>query len=54
MVVVVFLWWYDGVFVVFLCSCGVFVCFFCQGPTFVALRSYAKSVDNAGVNRCLV
>ena len=34
---------------------GVFVCFFCQGSTFVALpRSYAKSVDNIGVKRCLV
>ena len=45
-----------GVFEVFLCFCdGVFVCFFCQGPTFVALpRSYAKSVDNTGVKRCLV
>ena len=46
-----------GVFVVvFLCFCdGVFVCFFCQGSTFVALpRSYAKSVDNTGVKRCLV
>ena len=61
MVVVVFLWWCDGVFVVFLwwCFC-VFVAvflyvFFCQGSTFVALpRSYAKSVDNAGVKRCLV
>ena len=46
-----------GVFVVvYLCFCGgVFVCFFCQGSTFVALpRSYAKSVDNTGVKRCLV
>ena len=45
-----------GVFEVFLCFCdGVFVCFFCQGSTFVALpRSYAKSVDNTGVKRCLV
>ena len=66
--VVVFLWWCGGVFVVvwwcFLwwcfcggvvwCFCGVFV-FFCQGSTFVALpRSYAKSVDNTGVKRCLV
>ena len=42
--------------VVFSCFCGgVFVCFFCQGSTFVALpRSYAKSVDNTGVKRCLV
>ena len=43
--------------VVFLrCFCdGVFVCFFCQGSIFVALpRSYAKSVDNTGVKRCLV
>ena len=45
-----------GVFEVFLCfrDC-VSVCFFCQGSTFVALpRSYAKSVDNTGVKRCLV
>ena len=44
------------------CFCGgfcVFVVvflyvFFCQGSTFVALpRSYAKSVDNTGVKRCL-
>ena len=44
------------VVVLFLCFCdGVFVCFFCQGSTFVALpRSYAKSVDNTGVKRCLV
>ena len=49
----VFLWWCDGVFVVFLWWC--FCMFFCQGSTFVALpRSYAKSVDNAGVKRCLV
>ena len=59
--VLVFLWWWwcscSGVFVVvFLCFCGgVFVCFFCQGSTFVALpRSYAQSVDNTGVKRCLV
>ena len=48
---------------VFLCFCGgvfvflwwCFCMFFCQGSTFVALpRSYAKSVDNAGVKRCLV
>ena len=57
--VLVFLWWWwcscSGV-VVFLCFCGgVFVCFFCQGSTFVALpRSYAQSVDNTGVKRCLV
>ena len=53
---VVFLFWCGGVFVVFLRFCdGVFVCFFCQGSTFVALpRSYAKSVDNTGVKRCLV
>ena len=45
----------------FLCFCvGVFVflwwCFFFgQGSTFVALRrSYAKSVDNTGVKKCLV
>ena len=45
-----------GVVEVFLCFCdGVFVCVFCQGSTFVALpRSYAKSVDNTGVKRCLV
>ena len=45
-----------GVFEVFLCFCdGVFVCFFGHGSTFVALpRSYAKSVDNTGVKRCLV
>ena len=46
-----------GVFEVFLCFFdGVFVCFlFGQGSTFVALpRSYAKSVDNTGVKRCLV
>ena len=37
----------------FLCFCvGVF---FGQGSTFVALpRSYAKSVDNTGVKKCLV
>ena len=59
-VVVVFLWWCDGVFVfLWWCFC-VFVVvflyvFFGQGSTFVALpRSYAKSVDNAGVKRCLV
>ena len=56
--VVVFLWWCfcACVFVVFLCFCGgVFVCLFCQGSTFVTLpRSYAKSVDNTGVKRCLV
>ena len=41
--VVVFLWW---------CFC---MFFFGQGPTFLALpRSYAKSVDNTGVKRCLV
>ena len=58
--VVVFLWWCDGVFVfLWWCFC-VFVVvflyvFFCQGSTFVALpRSYAKSVDNDGVKRCLV
>ena len=45
-----FLWWCFCVFVV------VFLyVFFCEGSTFVALpRSYAKSVDNAGVKRCLV
>ena len=59
-VLVVFLWWCGAVFVVvFLCFCGgvfVFLWFFlCQGSTFVALpRSYAKSVDNTGVKRCLV
>ena len=38
---------------VFLCFCGGV--FFGQGSTFVALpRSYAKSVDNTGVKRCLV
>ena len=49
--VFVVVWWcFCGVF----CG-GVFVCFFCQGSTFVALpRSYAKSVDNTGVKRCLV
>ena len=61
--VVVFLWRCCGggvavvfLLVVFLWWCGgVFVCFFCQGSTFVALpRSYAKSVDNTGVKRCLV
>ena len=59
--VVVFLLWCGGVFVVFLwwCFC-VFVMvflyvFFGQGSTVVALpRSYAKSVDNTGVKRCLV
>ena len=59
--VVVFVWWCFcfGV-VVFLCLCfcggggGLYV-FFCQGSTFVALpRSYAKSVANTGVKRCLV
>ena len=46
--------------VVFLrCFCvfcdGIFICFSYQGSTFVALpRSYAKSVDNTGVKRCLV
>ena len=57
-VVVVFLWWCDGVFVVvFLCFFVVvfLYVFFGQGSTFVALpRSYAKSVDNTGVKRCLV
>ena len=44
--VVLFLWWCFCVFVV--------VFFLCQGSTFVALpRSYAKSVDNTGVKRCL-
>ena len=59
--VVVFLWLCfcgggGGVFEVCLCFCdGVVVCFFGQGSTFVALpRSYAKSVDNTGVKRCLV
>ena len=48
-----FLWWCFCGGVVW-CFCGVFV-FFCQGSTFVALpRSYAKSVDNTGVKRCLV
>ena len=29
--------------------------FFCQGSTFVAVpRSYANSVDNTGLKRCLV
>ena len=60
--VVVFLWWCscDGVFVfLWWCFC-VFVVvflyvFFGQGSTFVALpRSYAKSVGNDGVKRCLV
>ena len=67
--VVVFLWWcfcggggvFVGVWWCFLwwCFC-VFVVvflyvFFGQGSTFVALpRSYAKSVDNTGVKRCLV
>ena len=47
--VVVFLWWCGGVFVF------LWWCFFCQGSTFVASpRSYAKSVDNTGVTRCLV
>ena len=63
--VLVFLWWWwcfcGGVmvflrwcFFLFLWWCfGMF--FFGEGPTFVALpRSYAKSVDNAGVKRCLV
>ena len=58
---VVFLWGCGGVFVVFLwwCFC-VFVVvflyvFFDQRSTFVAVpRSYAKSVDNTGVKRCLV
>ena len=52
--------WCGGVFVlVWWCFC-VFVVvflyvFFGQGSTFVALpRSYAKSVDNSGVKRCLV
>ena len=57
-----FLWWCGGVFVVvWWCFCGgVFVMvflyvFLCQGSTFVAVRrSYANSVDNAGVKRCLV
>ena len=45
-VVVFWWWWWRG---------GVFVFFFGQGSTFVALpRSYAKSVDNTGVKRCLV
>ena len=54
-VVVVFLWWWWWWWW-WWCFCGgVFVCFFGQGSTFVALpRSYAKSVDNAGVKRCLV
>ena len=48
------------VVVVFLRCFFVFVMvflyvFFGQGSTFVALpRSYAKSVDNTGVKRCLV
>ena len=47
--VVVFLWWCGGVFVV------VLLYVFCQGSTFIAFpRSYAKSVDNTGVKRCLV
>ena len=51
---VVFLWWCGAVsVVVFLCFCGGV--FLCQGSAFVALpRSYAKSVDNTGVKRCLV
>ena len=67
--VVVFLWWWcfcgggggGGVFVVVFLRCFcVFVMVFLyvflgQGSTFVALpRSYAKSVDNTGVKRCLV
>ena len=62
---VVFLWWCScgGVFVVVwwcggvLCFCGgAFVCFLSAvESTFVTLpRSYAKSVDNTGVKRCLV
>ena len=61
--VVVFLWWCCAcvfvVVVVFLrCFCVFVMVFlyvvFGQGSTFVALpRSYAKSVDNTGVKRCL-
>ena len=51
LLVVVFLWWCGCVFVVVF----LYVFFWGQGPTFLALpRSYAKSVDNTGVKRCLV
>ena len=56
--VVVFLWWCFVVVFLWWCFCGgvfVAVFFLCQGSTFVALpRSFAKSVDNTGVKRCLV
>ena len=54
---VVLVWWCSGVFVVVFCVFVVVLLYvlFCQGSTFVALpRSYAKSVDNTGVKRCLV